>query len=96
MPARRPPKVVGPDLLNSRNVETVWAKLAEWRRVGPLNEALAEIALTLARSLDGGAGMAVAAVSKELRATLAELEPRADDEPDDADRWLRELQTDLG
>ncbi len=37
------------------------------------DEALARLALTLADYLDEGAGMATAAVSKELRATLAAL-----------------------
>lgn len=44
--------------------------------LGDLNgmqRALAETAFTLARSLDVGAGMATAAVSRELRATLQAL-----------------------
>ena len=39
----------------------------------PMGEALAALAYSLARSLDNGAGMATAAVSRELRATLIEL-----------------------
>ena len=39
----------------------------------PMGEALAALAFSLARSLDDGAGMATAAVSRELRATLIEL-----------------------
>lgn len=38
-----------------------------------MSDALAEIAFTLAESLDKGAGLAEAAVSRELRAVLAEL-----------------------
>lgn len=44
--------------------------------------ALAAIAVTLAQSLDAGAGMAAAAISKELRATLAELRPAEEDDGD--------------
>ena len=39
----------------------------------PMGEALAEMAFTLARTLDEGAGLAVAAVNRELRANLVEL-----------------------
>ena len=39
----------------------------------PMGEALAEMAFTLARTLDAGAGLAVAAVNRELRANLLEL-----------------------
>jgi hypothetical protein len=35
--------------------------------------ALARLAITLAKSLDEGVGMATAAVARELRATLAEI-----------------------
>lgn len=39
----------------------------------PMGEALAEMAFTLARTLDKGAGLATAAVNRELRANLVEL-----------------------
>ena len=97
MAARRPRSVVKPDPLKARNLEAVHGVLVEWRRVAPLNEALAEVALTLARALDAGAGMAVAAVAKELRATLAELEPRTNDDADDpAAVWLDRLLAPVG
>ena len=41
--------------------------------IDPDRESLCELALTLARTLDDGAGMAVAAVARELRATLDDL-----------------------
>jgi hypothetical protein len=41
--------------------------------VSVAHRALVATALTLARKLDDGAGMATAAVAKELRATLAEI-----------------------
>ena len=41
--------------------------------VSPAHEALSASALVLARTLDEGAGMAAAAVARELRATLAAL-----------------------
>jgi hypothetical protein len=39
----------------------------------PMGEALAEMSFNLARTLDQGAGLAVAAVNRELRANLIEL-----------------------
>ena len=44
--------------------------------------ALAAQALNLAAKLDGDAGMATAAVSKELRATLDALTPSEEDDDD--------------
>ena len=41
--------------------------------VHPMGEALAEMAYSLARTLDDGAGLATAAVNRELRANLIEL-----------------------
>lgn len=38
-----------------------------------MGESLAEMSYTLARTLDQGAGLAVAAVNRELRANLLEL-----------------------
>ena len=38
-----------------------------------MGEALSEMAFKLARTLDEGAGLAVAAVNRELRANLVEL-----------------------
>jgi hypothetical protein len=45
--------------------------------LGVVDVALANLAVTLARSLDDGAGMATAAVARELRATLTELRESA-------------------
>jgi hypothetical protein len=39
----------------------------------PMGESLAEMSYNLARTLDNGAGLAVAAVNRELRANLVEL-----------------------
>lgn len=49
----------------------------------PMGEALAEMAFTLARTLDQGAGLAVAAVNRELRANLVELARLGVDSDDD-------------
>ncbi len=57
---------------------------ATLRRLQELDEAdspLGAIALMLAQTLDAGAGMATAAVAKELRATLKELTPRDGGDP---------------
>jgi hypothetical protein len=53
-----------------------------------MGEALAEMSFALARTLDAGAGMAVAAVNRELRANLVELSRLA---VDDADELADEL-----
>lgn len=49
----------------------------------PMGEALTEMSLNLARTLDAGAGLAVAAVNRELRANLLELSRTAVDAVDD-------------
>lgn len=45
--------------------------------------ALAALALTLADTLDAGAGLATAGISRELRAVLADLKPADDGGADD-------------
>jgi hypothetical protein len=54
----------------------------------PMGEALSEMAFTLARTLDRGAGLAVAAVNRELRANLIELARLGVDGDDDIDDQL--------
>ena len=54
----------------------------------PMGEALAELAFTLARALDDGAGMATAAVSRELRAALNDLAGSVMPDDDDLDALL--------
>ena len=49
----------------------------------PMGEALSEMAFALARALDEGAGLATAAVNRELRANLLELSRLAVDGDDD-------------
>ena len=56
----------------------------------PASDALAQLALTLADQLDAGAGMATAAISRELRATLSELAESGGD-VDDLDVFLAGL-----
>lgn len=55
------------------------------------DDALGRLAVTLAQALDGDAGMATAAISRELRATLNELESRNGEDTDDFSQFLREL-----
>lgn len=57
---------------NERAVRSTLKQL----EVDVTTDALARLAVTLAQTLDGDAGMATAAVSRELRATLADLEGR--------------------
>lgn len=59
--------------------------------------ALVAIALTLARKLDEGAGMATAAVARELRCTLDAILKGADDDGDDVfDGFLAGLSAPMG
>jgi len=53
--------------------------------------ALAELAMTLAHGLDAGAGMAAAAMVKEMRATLADLGGDDADDDDAFTEWERQL-----
>ena len=58
-----------------------------------IGEARAALAVNLAATLDAGAGMAAAAVARELRATLTELAPTEEDGGDDDpfDRLVADL-----
>jgi hypothetical protein len=67
-------------LLKSRRSDPDWSQS---------HETLAALAATLADTLDAGAGMAVAAVSRELRATLEALAPK--EGTDAFDRLAAEL-----
>ena len=64
-------------------------------RLNPAHDGLAESAFTLARSLDDGAGLAVAAVARELRATLTALTSAGSgsDGGDDFDALIARLST---
>jgi len=59
--------------------------------ISVVDDALGRLAVTLAKALDGDAGMATAAISRELRATLNELESRNGEDTDDFSQFLREL-----
>lgn len=66
------------------------------REIGELPQGLgglAEVAKTLAKSLDEGAGLATAAVARELRATLVKLAEGSerDDGPDPLDELVAKL-----
>jgi DNA-binding GntR family transcriptional regulator len=61
----------------------------------PATDARAQLALTLADALDAGAGMATAAISKELRAVLGELE-RGRGGDDELDAFIAGLSTEVG
>lgn len=63
--------------------------------VSPTEDATGRLAITLAVCLDEGAGMAIAAVSRELRAALSDLEARQVAPDDDLDRFLAELSPDV-
>lgn len=68
----RPP----PPSASLSNEQAVERQLVRLGDLGKLDDrdGLVALALTLARTLDAGAGLAVAAVSRELRAVLKELE----------------------
>lgn len=58
----------------------MWRTLRGTDPVSPAHEGLAASALVLARTLDEGAGLATAAVARELRATLTALTAGGSDE----------------
>lgn len=61
------------------------------------SDARGRLAVTLAKALDGDAGMATAAISRELRATLSELEGRNSGDIDsDLGRFLAGLSSPVG
>ena len=80
-----------PPLPNRAAVQAMLAQL----EADPKSDARAQLALTLADALDAGAGMATAAISKELRATLRELEEGGGG-PDDFDVFVAGLSSSLG
>jgi len=63
----------------------------ELRQLDALNTTLGQSALTLARALDAGAGLATAAVARELRATVDAVK-RGDDGSDELDGFLAGLR----
>jgi hypothetical protein len=73
------------------NVTATSATLVELG-ADPTTDHLAALALTLAATLDAGAGSQVAAVSRELRSTLAEVKGRLDSDTDPLDDFLAGLR----
>lgn len=73
-----------------RNEKAVRATLRRLE-VSPTQDAVGSLAISLAICIDEGAGMAMAAVSRELRAALSQLEARSGGSDDDFDRLLAEL-----
>ena len=59
--------------------------------VNAATDALGQAAVTLGRTLDNDAGMATAAVARELRALLTELEGRTGGNDDELSRLLADL-----
>ena len=75
---------------NEKAVRTTLRQL----EISVVHDARGRLAVTLAKALDGDAGMATAAISRELRATLSELEGRGNgDTNDELGRFLAELST---
>jgi hypothetical protein len=93
MPARKPVKKAAvkrpakPVVLPCR--AAVVATLAQLE-ADPAVDARAQLCLTLADALDAGAGMATAAISKELRAALREIEEGGAGD-DEFDRFIAGL-----
>ena len=75
------------------NLEALEQFLAALPDPEPARVALAR---TLAAALDAGAGLSTAAVSREYRAVLAELEADRDVDADPADAIFAELSASLG
>jgi hypothetical protein len=78
-----------------RNEKAVRATLRRLE-VSPTNDAVGSLAISLAICIDEGAGMAMAAVSRELRAALSQLEARTGGIEDDFDKLLAELSPKVG
>lgn len=74
------------------NEAAVLSTLAELE-VDPTRDARGRLAVTLAKALDGDAGMATAAVARELRATLNDLEGRSGGDDDGFAGLLADLST---
>lgn len=82
----------GADELEPLSVEqAVRDNLADVAPNSPAHVALVATAITLARKLDEGAGMATAAVAKELRATMDAILRGADDDDDGLDNFVNGL-----
>lgn len=93
---KRRPGTAKPAAPRRRRGRVELATAASIKEIGELPRGLgglAEAALTLARSLDGGAGLATAAVARELRATLLELAKGGEDDagPDPFDEEIAAL-----
>ena len=82
MPPRAPRRKIGP--VERQVKRDIGALVTEH----PMGEALAAMSLNLAQTLDAGAGLATAAVNRELRANLLELSRLAVDDNDDLDAEL--------
>lgn len=91
MPGRARKHTPRPDDLSVERA--VREQLADAPTNHPAHHALVATAITLARKLDEGAGMATAAVAKELRATLDAILARPDTEDDDLDAFVNSLGT---
>jgi hypothetical protein len=78
-PRRATDRRVRPGVVERKVREDVAALMS----AHPMGESLAEMAFALARVLDDGAGLATAAVNRELRANLTELSSLAADDDDD-------------
>jgi hypothetical protein len=78
--ARPRPEPVDAEIIGPLE-NAVRSDIAALGLASPTAASLAELAYTLARKLDAGAGMATAAVAKELRETLTQMaeEAGADD-----------------
>lgn len=63
--------------------------------VSSTTDARAQLAISLAKKLDEDAGMATAAIARELRATLADLEGRTDG-GSDFDKLMAQLSAPMG
>jgi hypothetical protein len=89
--AKRPKPLRNPSM--GSVLAAVEADLADLALAGPVDRTLAESARSLARSLDGDAGMAAAAISRELRAVLGELAPKEEHGDGDTDALSKLLKS---
>jgi hypothetical protein len=92
-----PPPEPDPDLPELSVEAAVRETVEDLDQVTPAHVALVATALTLARKLDEGAGLATAAVARELRAVLDVLTKTEGDDADDAlNDFVNSLSSPLG
>lgn len=94
--ASTPAKPRDPQRVQGQLERKVRADLRGAEKMSPAFDSLAQLAFTLAQQLDDGAGMATAAISKELRATLNQLVGGSDDVDAELKLFVAHVSAEMG